>query len=51
MHYEPIFGLDLVAYRATIYRLLGYLSPRVVALVHDLDRIPHALTRRPPIPS
>jgi hypothetical protein len=51
MHYEPIFGLDLVAYRATIYRLLGYLSPRVVALVHDLDRIPQALTRRPPIPS
>jgi hypothetical protein len=50
MHYEPIFGLDLMACRETIYRLLRYVSPRVVDLVGDLDRIPRALARRPPVP-
>jgi hypothetical protein len=47
MHYEPIFDLDLVTYRATICRLLGYLSPTVVTLVSDLDRIPETLARHP----
>lgn len=47
MHYEPVFDLHLEGYRQTIYRLLGYLSPRVVDVVRVLDRIPDVLPRRP----
>ena len=47
MHYEPVFDLNLAAYRETIYRVLGYLSSHVVDLVADLDRIPDALGRPP----
>lgn len=47
MHHEPIHHRHLQADHATIYQLLGYLSPDLVACVAPLDRVPAALAVRP----
>ncbi|QUH05284.1 hypothetical protein HUO13_34935 [Saccharopolyspora erythraea] len=45
MHHEPIFDGDLTTHRERIFRLLGYLSPHVVAQVRQHDRGPEVLMR------
>jgi len=46
MHHEPIYHRDLVADRATIYRLIGYLSQDALEVVPAVDRVPDILARR-----
>lgn len=46
MHHEPIHHRHLVADHATVRKLLGYLSPELVACVEPYDRVPAALRRR-----
>lgn len=46
-HQEPIHHRDLVADHATIYRLLGYLSPDLADGVRLHDRVPAVLQERP----
>lgn len=46
MHHEPIFYLDLEAYRQRSHRLLGYLSREVAEHVRSIDNVPSVLTRR-----
>lgn len=46
MHYEPVHHRDLCADHAKIYRLLGYISPRMVKELEVLDRVAEVLGRR-----
>lgn len=46
MHHEPVHHRDLRADHAKIYRLLGYISPRMVKELEALDRVGEVLRRR-----
>jgi hypothetical protein len=46
MHHEPVHHRDLRADHAKIYRLLGYISPRVVKELETFDRVGEVLRRR-----
>ena len=46
MHHEPIHHRHLGADHATVYRLLGYLSPAVVTELAGRDRVPELLGGR-----
>lgn len=46
MHYEPVHRRDLRADHAKIYRLLGYMSPRMVKELETIDRVSEVLDRR-----
>ena len=49
MHHEPIHQLDLRNHHGTVYRLLGYVSPRISTLAAQLDRTPTLLDNRPDV--
>ncbi|MGH3898366.1 MAG: hypothetical protein ACRDTA_08940, partial [Pseudonocardiaceae bacterium] len=46
MHHEPVHHRDLRADHAKIYRLLGYISPRMVKELEVLDRVSEVLRWR-----
>lgn len=46
MHHEPVHHRDLRADHAKIYRLLGYISPRMVKELETFDRVGEVLRRR-----
>lgn len=46
MHHEPIHHRDLAADHRKIYRLLGYVNPRVAKEIQLLDRVPAVLGAR-----
>ncbi|MEV6739303.1 hypothetical protein AB0N14_21180 [Streptomyces sp. NPDC051104] len=46
MHHEPIYGEDLAADHARIYRVLGSLSPDLTKEVREMDRFPSVLARK-----
>ncbi|MEO7196347.1 MAG: hypothetical protein ABIZ05_16295 [Pseudonocardiaceae bacterium] len=46
MHHEPVHHRDLRADHAKIYRLLGYISPRMVKELGAFDRVGEVLRRR-----
>jgi len=43
MHHEPVHHRHLVADRAKIYRLLGYIEPEAVTWLCAFDRVPDVL--------
>lgn len=47
MHHEPIHHRHLEADHAKIYKLLGYIEPKACAWLHQFDRVPEVLARRP----
>lgn len=47
MHHEPIHHRHLMADHGTIYRLLSYVSPDLVAQLAPFDRVPKLLQERP----
>jgi hypothetical protein len=51
MHHEPIHHRHLAADHQTIRRLLGYISPAMVAQLAGRDRVPEVLRRRPKPPT
>ncbi|MFB6849336.1 hypothetical protein ACFCXS_31395 [Streptomyces sp. NPDC056373] len=46
MHHEPIHHRDLTADHAKIYRMLGYLDPRIAKEAQAMDRFPAVLASR-----
>jgi hypothetical protein len=46
MHYEPVHRRDLWGDHAKIYRLLGYISPKMVKELEARDRVGEVLRRR-----
>lgn len=47
MHHEPIHHRDLTADHAKVYRLLGYIEPRLATWLGEFDRVPEILAKRP----
>jgi hypothetical protein len=47
MHHEPVHHRHLKADHETIYRLLSYVSPDLVAQLAPFDRVPKLLQERP----
>lgn len=47
MHHEPVYHRHLTADHAKLHRLLGYVSPAVVRLVKEVDKVPEVLRRKP----
>jgi hypothetical protein len=46
MHHEPIHHRHLEADHATVYRLLGHLSPAIIKELAERDRVPKLLASR-----
>ncbi|WP_445402776.1 hypothetical protein ACSMX9_14860 [Streptomyces sp. LE64] len=46
MHHEPVHHRDLSADHVKIYRMLGYLSPELMAEAKGMDRFPGVLADR-----